>query len=147
MKWLKKIGILVVIVAVVVVAAVDIMSYVDRKQDEEVMAFITDMYNEEKYNDYDFLEAHCSEQMLKQLAEEYIYDGEGYATWSFRTGHQDWKSDTENTSCILRVEPVGGHWYTYYYLDMGWRGQQQLLVKKVDGAFIIFDKKTIYNER
>lgn len=114
-------------------------------QDKEVIAFIIDMYDNQRYVDYDFLRKHCSKKMRKQLADEYDYDDDGLAVWSFRTGAQDQK-DTTDVSRVISVEVLDNHWYAYSYLDMGWRGEQKLLIEKQGDTFIIKDKKEIYNE-
>lgn len=48
--------------------------------------FIRSMYEESLYEDYTFLEQHCSKDLLEKLSEEYDYEGGGYAVWLFRSG-------------------------------------------------------------
>lgn len=111
----------------------------EKMNDEAIIKFITDMYNNTKYVDDSFLESHCSEQMLKKLQEEYDYDcyeGNCYAVWLFRSGNQDGISDRNE---IISVEALGGHWYRYDYYDMGYTGANKIKVIKQNGAFIIED--------
>lgn len=69
--------------------------------------FITKMYNDKLYDDYDFLQKHCSPELLKKLQDAYPYDSDDveYATWLFRSGHQDSNPDTENKTVMLEVTP------------------------------------------
>ncbi len=57
--------------------------------------FIREMYEKIQYENYSFLEKHCSKSLLAKLSEQYDYDGEGYAVWKFRSGVQDGPSIPE----------------------------------------------------
>ena len=46
-----------------------------------IQEFITNMYEYQLYNEYDFLETHCSKELLQYLKDEYEYVGDGYAVW------------------------------------------------------------------
>ena len=73
-------------------------------------AFITKMYNEKLYEDYDFLQKHCSPELLKKLQDAYQYDSDGdwytYAAldmgWEFskriKLAHRDEKVIIEDIS-------------------------------------------------
>lgn len=89
-----------------------------------VEEFITNMYNNDLYMDYDFLEEHCSKGLLEKLEADYDYesDGKSYAVWDFRTSAQDSKPDADAVSKIISVKPDGDGWYTYEFLDGGWKG-------------------------
>ena len=78
--------------------------------------FISDMYENSLYEDYSFLEKHCSKSLLAKLSDEYDYDGEGYAVWKFRSGAQDGPS---NEHAIISIEDEGDGWYRYTAKDMG----------------------------
>ena len=58
---------------------------------DEIKSFITQMYNNKLYEDYDFLRKHCSSGLLKKLQDANPYDTDGiaYATWLFRSSQQD----------------------------------------------------------
>ena len=49
---------------------------------DDIEQFITKMYNEELYENYDFLQKHCSPELLKKLQDAYPYDSDdvAYAT-------------------------------------------------------------------
>lgn len=47
-----------------------------------------EMYNDKLYEDYDFLQKHCSPEFLQKLQDAYPYDSEApaYATWLSEAG-------------------------------------------------------------
>ena len=106
-------------------------------------AFITKMYNEKLYEDYGFLQKHCSPELLKKLQDAYPYDSDKpvYATWLFRSGQQDSKPGSDDKTMILDVS-ADGDWYTYKALDMGWEFTNRIKLTSKDGMVIIED---IYN--
>ena len=101
-------------------------------------AFITKMYNEKLYEDYDFLQKHCSPELLKKLQDAYPYDSDetAYATWLFRSGMQDSNPDSECKSAVKTVTSEGD-WYTYTALDMGWEFTKRIKLTSTDGKIII----------
>ena len=103
-------------------------------------AFITKMYNEKLYEDYGFLQKHCSPELLKKLQDAYPYDSDGpaYATWLFRSGQQDSKPGSDGKTMILDVT-ADGDWYTYKALDMGWEFTNRIKLTSKDGKIIIED--------
>ena len=103
-------------------------------------AFITKMYNEKLYEDYDFLQKHCSPELLKKLQDAYPYDSDGpaCATWLFRSDQQDSKPGSDDKTMILDVT-ADGDWYTYKALDMGWKFTNQIKLTSKDGTIIIED--------
>lgn len=103
-------------------------------------AFITRMYNEKLYESYDFLQNHCSDELLNKLQEEYAnaYDGTGYASWLFRSGQQDSKEGSDGKTHILDVTS-DGEWYRYKALDMGWEFTNRIKLTGRDGKIIIED--------
>ena len=105
-------------------------------------AFITKMYNEKLYEDYDFLQKHCSPEMLKKLQDAYPYDTDkqGYATWLFRSGQQDRKPGSDCKDAILEVTS-DGDWHTYKAMDMGWEFTNRIKLILKDGRIIIVDQK------
>ena len=105
-------------------------------------AFITKMYNEKLYEDYDFLQKHCSPEMLKKLQDAYPYDTDkqAYATWLFRSGQQDRKPGSDCKDAILEVTS-DGDWHTYKAMDMGWEFTNRIKLILKDGRIIIVDQK------
>ena len=103
-------------------------------------AFITKMYNEKLYEDYDFLQKHCSPELLKKLQDAYTYDSDepAYATWLFRSGQQDSKPGSDDKTMILDVT-ADGDWYTYKALDMGWEFTNRIKLTSKDAKIIIED--------
>ena len=103
-------------------------------------AFITKMYNEKLYEDYGFLQKHCSPELLKKLQDAYPYDSDkpAYATWQFRSGQQDSKPGSDGKTMILDVT-ADGDWYTYKALDMGWEFTNRIMLTSKDGKIIIED--------
>ena len=103
-------------------------------------AFITKMYNEKLYEDYDFLQKHCSPELLKKLQDAYPYDSDepAYATWLFRSDQQDSKPGSDDKTMILDVT-ADGDWYTYKALDMGWEFTNRIKLTSKDGKIIIED--------
>ena len=103
-------------------------------------AFITKMYNEKLYADYDFLQKHCSPELLKKLQDAYPYDSDeaAYATWFFRSGQQDSKPGSDGKTMLVDVNS-DGEWYTYTALDMGWNVTNRLRMTNKDGKIIIED--------
>ena len=103
-------------------------------------AFITKMYNEKLYEDYDFLQKHCSPELLKKLQDAYTYDSDepAYATWLFRSGQQDSKPGSDDKTMILDVT-ADDDWYTYKALDMGWEFTNRIKLTSKDAKIIIED--------
>lgn len=98
------------------------------------------MYNDKLYEDYDFLQKHCSPELLKKLQEAYPYDSDGpaYASWLFRSGQQDSKPGSDGKTMMLDVK-ADGDWYVYTALDMGWEFTNRIKVTCPDGKIIIED--------
>ena len=103
-------------------------------------AFINKMYNEKLYEDYGFLQKHCSDALLKKLQDAYPYDSEepSYATWLFRSRQQDSKPGSDGKTMTLDVT-ADGDWYTYKALDMGWEFTNRVRLTSKDGKIIIED--------
>ena len=103
-------------------------------------AFITKMYNEKLYEDYGFLQKHCSSELLKKLQDAYPYDSDepAYATWQFRSDQQDSKPGSDNKTMMLDVT-ADGDWYIYRALDMGWEFTNRIKLTSKDGKIIIED--------
>ena len=108
--------------------------------EDTIKSFLTKMYNNKLYEDYDFLQKHCSPELLKKLQDAYTYDSEepAYATWLFRSGQQDSKPGSDDKTMILDVT-ADGDWYTYKALDMGWEFTNRVKLTNKDGRIIIED--------
>lgn len=119
-------------------------------EDEQrvIIKFLTDMYNDDLYSDYDFLRNHCSESLLTMLENDYEYDHEGvaYAVWDFRTSAQDGKPDSDNLNNVISVEWAGDGWFTYEFYDQGWRGKKRVKASIKDGEVIMDALETLYDE-
>lgn len=115
------------------------------EEERQIINFITYMYNDRKYEDYDFLERHCTVKLLNKLRRDYYYDcddGRCYAVWAFRSGAQDCK-DGACEYRITSVHHVSGNTYDYSYYDMGWRGTNRIKVFISHGNEIIDDVKQL----
>lgn len=125
-------------------ASVNITSYT---QDEMIIReFITNMYNDRLFEEYGFLETHCSKHLLEVLEEDYEFDGVGYAVWDFRTSAQDSKPGSEEGSKVCSVESIGDDWYVYEFYDGGWEGKKRLKASVIDGEIVMDAIETIYDE-
>lgn len=98
--------------------------------------FIRDMYENSLYEDYGFLEKHCSDSLLSKLSDAYEYDGGGYAVWKFRSGAQDGPG---NAHAIICIEDEGDGWYRYTASDMGITFRKRIKLSHEDGKTIIED--------
>ena len=108
--------------------------------EDTIKSFLTKMYNDKLYEDYDFLQKHCSDELLKKLQDAYTYDSDGpaYATWLFRSGQQDSKPGSDGKTMMLDIK-ADGDWYVYTALDMGWKVTNRIKVISKDGKIIIED--------
>ena len=103
------------------------------KDDKRIMEFITEMYNNSLYTDDDFLEEHCTDRMLRQLLDDYEYDGVGYANWDFRSESNDGFGD-ENA--VLNIEQIDGRYY-YEANDAGYIFRNILSAFVEDGKVML----------
>ena len=113
---------------------------------DEIKSFITQMYNNKLYEDYDFLRKHCSSGLLKKLQDAYPYDTDGiaYATWLFRSGKQDSKLGADDKTIMLEVK-ADGDWFIYTALDMGWEFTNRIKITSKGGEIIIEDVCAVKN--
>ena len=111
---------------------------------DEIKSFITQMYNNKLYEDYDFLQKHCSAELLKKLQDAYPYDTDdiAYATWLFRSSQQDSKPGADDKTIMLEVRAVGD-WFVYTALDMGWKFTNKIKITNKGGEIVIEDVCTI----
>ena len=117
----------------------------DRTTSEAIIkSFLTKMYNDKLYEDHDFLQKHCSPELLKKLQDAYQYDSDepAYAAWLFRSGQQDSKPGSDGKTMILDVT-ADGDWYTYKAHDMGWEFTNRIKLTSKDGKIIIEDMDLI----
>ncbi len=108
--------------------------------EDTIKSFLTNMYNDKLYEDYDFLQKHCSDELLKKLQDAYTYDSDGpaYATWLFRSGLQDDMPGSDGKTMMLDIK-ADGDWYIYTALDMGWKVTNRIKVTSKDSKMIIED--------
>ena len=109
--------------------------------EDTIKSFLTKMYNDKLYEDQDFLQKHCSPELLKKLQDAYTYDSDGpaYATWLFRSRHQDSNPWTKDYKTMMLDVTADGDWYVYTALDMGWDVINRIKVISKDGKIIIED--------
>ena len=107
---------------------------------DEIKSFITQMYNNKLYEDYAFLQKHCSAELLKKLQDAYPYDTDGraYATWLFRSGQQDSKPGSDDRTIMLEVIADGDS-FVYTALDMGWKFANRIKITSKGGEIVIED--------
>ncbi len=108
---------------------------------KKAIQFITDMYDNGKYTDYDFLRKHCTDKMLQYLHDNYDYDcesGDCFAVWMFRSDEQDGPDEPNG---IVSVEPKGDDWYLYTFYDMGFKGAHLIKIIDQDGQLMIDELK------
>ena len=107
---------------------------------DEIKSFITQMYNNKFYEDYNFLQKHCSAELLKKLQDAYPYDTDGiaYATWLFRSGQQDSKPGSDDKTIMLEVK-ADSDWFVYTALDMGWEFTNKIKITNKGGEIVIED--------
>ena len=112
--------------------------------EDTIKSFLTRMYDDKLYEDYDFLQKHCSPELLKKLQDAYPYDSDGpaYATWLFRSGQQDSKPGSDGKTMMLDIK-ADGDWYVYTALDMGWKVTNRIKVTSKDSKIIIEDMDLI----
>lgn len=91
------------------------------------------VFGEEVLTD-EVVKKYCTKKLAKKLADDYEYDGGGYAVWDFRSGNQDGNEDTQE---VMSVEALGNHTYKVQYNDMGAKGN---CVISVIGDEILFDE-------
>lgn len=120
-----------------------------QQREQQASQFITDMYNNSRYEDYDFLKAHCTQSMLQVLADNYDYDcddGDCYAGWMFRTDAQDFRSDEDQAYGVVAVSDVGNGWFEYEFYDGGFRGVTRLKLLFDGNKIKIDDLEKVYDE-
>lgn len=112
-----------------------------KDRSDDIRSFIITMYEDKLYQNYDFLQKHCSAELLKKLQEAYPYDADGiaYATWLFRSGQQDSKSGSNDKTCILEVKADKDDWYIYRAIDMGWEFTKRIKIFNKNGKIVIYD--------
>ena len=79
---------------------------------------------------------YCTKKLAKKLADDYEYEGGGYAVWDFRSGAQDGDSDVQK---VNSVEVLGEGKYKVSYNDMGTKGSCIISIV-VEGDNILFDE-------
>ncbi|MBR3892717.1 MAG: hypothetical protein IKJ20_04550 [Alistipes sp.] len=143
-RFMKRLILLIVllIVALFDISAQDRLhpTHTSTTNSDEIKSFITQLYNIKLYEDYDFLQKHCSAELLQKLQDAYPYDTDGraYATWLFRSCQQDDKPGADNRTIMLEVK-ADGDWFVYTALDMGWKFTNKIKITNKGGEIIIED--------
>ena len=79
---------------------------------------------------------YCTKSLAKKLADDYDYDGEGYAVWDFRSAAQDGDSDVQE---VNDIEELTENMYKVTYNDMGHKGVCIITVVS-EGDDILFNE-------
>lgn len=108
---------------------------------DDIRSFITRMYEGKLYENYDFLQKHCSAELLKKLQDAYSYDADAvaYVTWLFRSGQQDSKQGSNGKSCMVDVKTDKDDWYVYRAIDMDYEFTKRIKVFNKNGKIVISD--------
>lgn len=118
-------------------------------ESDSIISFLRLMYENSDYNNYPFLNGHCTQHLLSVLSEAYDYDcneSPCYATWLFRTQSQDYKSSTENESRVISVKDLGDNWFEIEFYDGGWKGIKKIKAYFKDGNIVMDMIETVYDE-
>lgn len=109
---------------------------IDAQAIEKIQKFYKDcVFGREEATD-EVINSYCTKKLAKKLADDYEYEGGGYAIWDFRSGAQDGDSDVQK---VNNVEALGEGKYKISYNDMGTKGSCIITVV-VDGDNILFDE-------
>lgn len=84
----------------------------------------------------DVIKKYCTKKLAKKLADDYEYEGGGYAIWDFRSGYQDGESDIQT---VEKIETLGDGKYKVFYNDWGSKGYCIISVVS-EGDNILFDE-------
>ena len=137
---MKRIILLIISTFVLSISYAIGQTHNETTSEDTIKSFLTKMYNDKLYEDYDFLQKHCSPELLQKLQDAYPYDSEApaYATWLFRSGQQDSKPGSDGKTMMLDIK-ADGDWYVYTALDMGWKITNRIKVISKDSKIIIED--------
>ena len=137
---MKRLALIIISIFALSVSCAIGQTHNETTSEDTIKSFLTKMYNDKLYEDYNFLQKHCSPELLKKLQDAYTYDSDGpaYATWLFRSRHQDSKPDSDNKTMMLDVS-ADGDCYLYTALDMGWKFTNRIELAIKDGNVIIED--------
>ena len=107
---MKRIILLIISTFVLSISYAIGQTHNETTSEDTIKSFLTKMYNDKLYEDYDFLQKHCSPELLKKLQDAYQYDSDGdwytYAAldmgWEFskriKLAHRDEKVIIEDIS-------------------------------------------------
>ncbi len=113
---------------------------IDANTDAIVRSTIEDFYAEYVFGGTELtthiVESFCTEKLKEKLAADYDYDGDGYASWDFRTEYQDGPS---SESRITSIETISSTQYLVSYVDMGHTGRTLITVVVSEGT-VQFDE-------
>ena len=109
---------------------------IDAQAIEKIQEFYKNYVFGDKEATDDVINKYCTKKLAKKLADDYEYEGGGYAVWDFRSGAQDGDSDVQK---VNNVEALGEGKFKVSYNDMGTKGSCIISVV-VDGNNILFDE-------
>ena len=108
----------------------------DTEVSKKIKEFYTKyVFGEEEVTD-EVMNKYCTKKLLKKLADDYEYDGGGYAIWDFRTDNQD---GDKAKSGVTKIESVGDKKYKVSFNDMGTNAACIVSVVN-EGGIILFDE-------
>ena len=107
----------------------------DAKAIERIQEFYKNYVFGNKEATDEVINSYCTKRLAKKLADDYEYEGGGYAVWDFRSGAQDGDSDVQQ---VDSVKALGEGEYKVSYNDMGNKGSCVISVV-ADGDHILFD--------
>lgn len=115
------------------------LAYADEKK--QIVDFIYDMVENQRFHNDDFLKEHCAEKVLKKLADHYDYicDGVCYAGWELRVGLNDF-----NSIKVGEVKDEGDGWYSYVVHEDQEKASFKIHAHVFSGKVVIFDYKKEY---
>ena len=110
---------------------------IETQAPEKIKEFYkTYVFNDKNEPTDEVVNKYCTKKLAKKLADDYEYEGGGYAIWDFRSGAQDGDSDVQE---LITVESLGGGKFKVHYNDMGNKGACILTVVR-EGENILFDE-------
>lgn len=110
--------------------------------------FVGTMFDKVQSGEEKFFKKHCSSSLWKKLVKDYKdeFDGNGFASWEFRTSAQEMKEGSKAEYKIISVKSSNNGWYTYEFYDMGWRGKNRIKCSVKDGEVIMDAVERLYDE-
>ena len=79
---MKRLALIIISIFALSVSCAIGQTHNETTSEDTIKSFLAKMYNDKLYEDYNFLQKHCSPELLKKLQDAYTYDSDGpaYAT-------------------------------------------------------------------